>query len=1514
MDFQHAREVFEHALLWGALGGAVLLALVCLFHYAAKSFADTLRRAGLTKRGMGYAFWAFCLVVFVSYAGTKPSNALRSARSTETEEDGPFPSARSSLTDEDYTAGFALSRIGTNETWSFEAPDDAVLKEEWRELGAANVWFRFKFEDDWTFPVGTNTISALTVFPHGTLRPRTKDTATHISPLNTPMGLAWASRWEELDESARPSQFWHLYTPSNTLIMTWQNALLGQSAGRPVSFQVEFLANGDLDFRYDLSRLPGEAISNLTVGVMNAGVGRAFTAISNNTTSLRWARLDSTLADPDPDDDGLTTDEEVLLYHTDPYAKDSDYDGLDDKYEVETEGLDPLNAHSLDERYCDSVAQIIGDVDPWSCPEGSTNTVWEHVFYTGTTNQPFAYPVATDDTAILDVIVSGSGGGELILGDLVVPLLAPSTGISLASNDNSSNETARVANHVAVARDEWYRCRLQIPETLQVEIDSDCFTVGRLPDSFLRGHWGWLAFPRTTATEPCIHDLYARERDVTLETSIEDVTCTWVSTDDVTAENSPPLSATLTGHFARDSETPVTYSLAHPLYLFGETNYVQTARYCPKIADEDLPFTDEEDEEEDVERPENLCPIHGGPYDECRNLHVTAYTNNVARAVSGNLLKLCRTPTYTVEIPIEVAENAPECCGCPDHDPRTVTVAAQGSRLSITDAAGVEFVSTNEDCSVFVQGLSPSRAINDTPFALCRTGALYQARNFTVLGVGFSSLSSDFPALIQLNEDVGFLFVAASSPERGEGIYLETQVGLDFGDVALSLESESATGFKVYLGWGTEDKELLLDTKGTNSVICSLAEWKERSSTFSSGYKTRITLVADGPGKATLRIGYAGDQDGMVVSDEAALRLTAILPPFVPDMNRDGYFTDVDRALAVSNRFYFWTNRDVWEDDDAFAKWYLTETIEDWFASTNGDDSEVNGHNDLVNILPIAILLEDVKALWPTHTVTMTVWPTPGDESCMRRCYGFLSSTTKNASVLTDNTVVNESSSWQFLYNPILCEAELKDLDEAESLPDDLQELVAGSNAVVYVEGKEECLAPIELVFYVDGMRCLACRPDIKFSDVDDMYRWHNIRAAAGGEVDNPQTYKTIGDPSGWPDAEHDDINLYFVHGYNISEAGAREWGRAFFKRMWWSGFNGRFHVITWYGNDSQEYIPTVGLVSRDYYVNVEHAFASAESLCDIVNNYTGRTYIAAHSLGNMVVSSAIQDFDLPHDKYFLLNAAVPAEAYDESTNTVNETSIYNLTPEDWHDLPSCVRASHWYEHPGFAEGDGRKKLTWKGRFLNVTNVVNYYSSEDQVLQMGDGDDIVPTSAAYAWYNQERHKGNLLLGQSGREEGGWGFNPVHEISTLTGFRPRTEDELSEITADFREEPFFLPFQKELNGALVKDDSLHTTNAVPELTRERHAQLLADAIPAESPPVGWSSVICWATKEEENSGEDQGSESISINMATSSIDKETVILMDSENQKWIHSYFLSAPYMVVHLFFESMADKIEGDKR
>lgn len=73
--------------------------------------------------------------------------------------------------------------------------------------------------------------------------------------------------------------------------------------------------------------------------------------------------------------------------------------------------------------------------------------------------------------------------------------------------------------------------------------------------------------------------------------------------------------------------------------------------------------------------------------------------------------------------------------------------------------------------------------------------------------------------------------------------------------------------------------------------------------------------------------------------------------------------------------------------------------------------------------------------------------------------------------------------------------------------------------------------------------------------------------------------------------------HFVFVHGYSVSTNAARGWAAEMFKRLWQSGSRSRFTALDWFGDDS---IGTVSMPGHsddapNYYVNVEHAFASAQ-------------------------------------------------------------------------------------------------------------------------------------------------------------------------------------------------------------------------------------------------------------------------------------------------------------------------------
>lgn len=65
------------------------------------------------------------------------------------------------------------------------------------------------------------------------------------------------------EKGIRPVQ--GFVTPSNTLQLTWQNALLGRDAASPVSFQMEVWPSGRFAYRRDLSRLGAGEATNILV-------------------------------------------------------------------------------------------------------------------------------------------------------------------------------------------------------------------------------------------------------------------------------------------------------------------------------------------------------------------------------------------------------------------------------------------------------------------------------------------------------------------------------------------------------------------------------------------------------------------------------------------------------------------------------------------------------------------------------------------------------------------------------------------------------------------------------------------------------------------------------------------------------------------------------------------------------------------------------------------------------------------------------------------------------------------------------------------------------------------------------------------------------------------------------------------------------------------------------------------------------------------------------------------------
>ena len=261
-----------------------------------------------------------------------------------------------------------------------------------------------------------------------------------------------------------------------------------------------------------------------------------------------------------------------------------------------------------------------------------------------------------------------------------------------------------------------------------------------------------------------------------------------------------------------------------------------------------------------------------------------------------------------------------------------------------------------------------------------------------------------------------------------------------------------------------------------------------------------------------------------------------------------------------------------------------------------------------------------------------------------------------------------------------------------------------------------------------------------------------------------------------------------------------------------------------------------------------------------------------------MMVSSAIAEHGLSVARYFMLNAAVPLEAYDP--NAVTAAMRNNMTPGDWRPYALRLRAGHW--HGLFGTADARRDLTWKGRFVAIANAVNYYSTDEDVLNNADGNPKDLLSPDYAWANQETRKGVWPTFLPGNNEAGWSFNADYDVNSpdyVGGGDPLTlhltPAKAAQLTdAQLRTAPFFGAFD---------DMSICTTNQVLNIPQKN--QLLADAIPAESYAAGRNPISNFLNRYMRG--------------------------MKSGGGKWTHSFLVEAPYAWGYQVFDDM--KMRSDQ-
>ena len=393
------------------------------------------------------------------------------------------------------------------------------------------------------------------------------------------------------------------------------------------------------------------------------------------------------------------------------------------------------------------------------------------------------------------------------------------------------------------------------------------------------------------------------------------------------------------------------------------------------------------------------------------------------------------------------------------------------------------------------------------------------------------------------------------------------------------------------------------------------------------------------------------------------------------------------------------------------------------------------------------------------------------------------------------------------------------------------------------------------------------------------MYNWHNFRHFPG------QERKRVSEHHGLLE-EAFTKSLVFLHGANVSTDEAEVWGDVLFKRLWLTGVRANFYNVDWRSN--------IG-AAVNYHENASNAFVVASRIASTMNDIPGEKVFMAHSLGNMEVSSMIQDYELQVSKYLMCNSAVPAEAYD---TTLSPTNV--LVHKDWSEYPRKAFANEWYRLFEEDVEDDRQLLTWGGRFADVVNVaVNFYSTSDHVLELYPNNNVWPTDGYdnwdqmfehYSWHKQELWKGRKdMIARVGTTDwAGWsirenmiGYNTIQPTNAWL-----------------------------MNGAELKTNTVFklqpecmNTNSIPLLVR---GAILAKGIPARTPASG---AMRWGDnmnmqRRMFNLGDT--SENAMIERPNGWITRPNG-LFDNWGERWLHSDMKDMSYFYVFKFFEKLKE-------
>lgn len=538
----------------------------------------------------------------------------------------------------------------------------------------------------------------------------------------------------------------------------------------------------------------------------------------------------------------------------------------------------------------------------------------------------------------------------------------------------------------------------------------------------------------------------------------------------------------------------------------------------------------------------------------------------------------------------------------------------------------------------------------------------------------------------------------------------------------------------------------------------------------------------------------------------------------VPNFDRDNKIDTKDETRAVAGeKYHFWIN------DDNDAGYDQGDDIPGQSGLIDPPDynnDHIDGVRDLVDFFPVWL---DIKE-------SLTVFPSAEYSYVLKNADSAFNAFATNLKPESTNPDLSPDA---YLYSlnfgnaygsATVGQVSAQGLNLPEGF---LSEIIANDRGIILLEGRTFTDKPLVLEVKKKADGTIVCQTEmsVRIDSVENMYRHINLRPVLGKSGGRATS---TGVPTNYPDSQCNEKNVFMAHGFNVSADNARGWHAEVFKRLFWAGSNAKFWGVTWYSDKGS---------GINYQENVANALATASATASQINAVSGEKIILAHSLGNMLMSSAIAEHGLSASKYFMLNAAVATECYDPATystatnNTLLHAEWRQYLPTTW-----CSEWHHLFSDPN----DQRQKLIWQGRFTAVLpGAYNYYSSGDEIFEINPKSVSTFTGIEwdfliwpdnwerYAWQKNEVLKGRSCLG--GTSWTGWSFSG--EEDDLTGeFIP--EYTLSEANAATTNQlinnPVFNPYPSDNLQSNITDKAVN--------------DMLAMGVPALSPAAGLTNAI------------------------------------------------------------------------